>query len=46
MASCNTSEAKHTTSTENMLAQIKQLQRNQDLHLNENKSFIKMTKSN
>jgi hypothetical protein len=43
VVSNNTSEAKHTTSTKNMLAQIMQMLRDQNLCLNKIESSIKMT---
>jgi hypothetical protein len=43
VVSNNTSEAKHPTSTENMLAQIIQRLKDQNLCLNKTESSIKMT---
>jgi hypothetical protein len=43
VASNNASEADHTTSMENMLAQIMQMLKDQNLHLNKIESSIKMT---
>jgi hypothetical protein len=39
----NTSAAKHTAGTKNMLAQIRQMLKDQNLHLNKIESSIKMT---
>jgi hypothetical protein len=43
VVSNNTSEAKHASSTKNMLAQIKQMLKDQNLCLNKTESSIKMT---
>jgi prephenate dehydratase len=39
----NTSEAKHTTNTENVLTQIMQMLKDQNLNLNKIESSVKMT---
>jgi hypothetical protein len=43
VVSNNTSEAKHSTSTENMLAQIMQMLKDQNLRLSKIELSIKMT---
>jgi hypothetical protein len=43
VVSNNPSEAEHATGMENMLAQIMQMLKNQNLCLNKNESSIKMT---